>query len=130
MNQSRPALHIQHLFTLCLMTTVAVALASAPRIAFAHAVLLQSTPAVNSIVQGPAVSMVFKFNSRVDASKSQISVADQSGQSKRLELDKQESLDTLTTHAYQLSPGKYAIHWQVLSVDGHITRGEVLFEVK
>ncbi len=127
MNHSPLALRIQHIFTLWLMTAVLVCV---PRIAFAHAVLLQSTPSVNSIVQGPAVSMVLKFNSRVDASKSQISVADQSGQSKRLDLDKQEALDTLTTHAYKLSPGKYAIRWQVLSVDGHITRGEVPFEVK
>jgi methionine-rich copper-binding protein CopC len=29
-----------------------------------------------------------------------------------------------------LSPGKYAIHWQVLAVDGHITRGQIPFEVK
>ena len=130
MNQSPLAFRIQHLFTLCQMTAVAVALVSIPRIAFAHAVLLQSTPSVNSIVQGPAVSMVFKFNSRVDGSKSQISVVDQSGGSKTLGLDKQEALDILTTHAYKLSPGKYAIHWQVLSVDGHITRGEVPFQVK
>ncbi len=130
MNQSRPASRIQHLFTLCLMSAVAVALVSAPRFAFAHAVLLRSTPSVNSIVQGPEVSMVFKFNSRVDGSKSQISLVDHSGQSKTLELDKQQALDTLTAHAYKLSPGKYAIRWQVLSVDGHITRGEVPFEVK
>ncbi len=130
MNPSRLTSRIQHLFTLCLMTAIAVALVSVPRVAFAHAVLLQSTPSVNSIVQGPVVSMVFKFNSRVDGSRSQISVADQSGQSTTLALDKQQALDTLTTHAYKLSPGKYAIHWQVLSVDGHITRGEVPFEVK
>lgn len=130
MNPSRMAFRIKHLFTLCLMTAVAVALVSVPRTAFAHAVLLQSTPSVNSIVQGPAVAMVFKFNSRVDGSRSQISVVDHSGESKAVDLDKQQALDTLTAHAYKLSPGKYAIHWQVLSVDGHITRGAVPFEVK
>jgi hypothetical protein len=129
MNPSPLAFRTLHLFTLCLMTAVAVAL-SVPRLAFAHAVLVQSTPSVNSIIQGPAVSMVLKFNSRVDGTRSQISVVDQSGQSKTLELDKQQAVDTLTAHASKLSPGKYAIHWQVLSVDGHITRGAVPFEVK
>ncbi len=129
MNPSPLAFRTLHLLTLCLMTAVAVAL-SVPRLAFAHAVLLQSTPSVNSIIQGPAVSMVLKFNSRVDGTRSQISVVDQSGQSKALELDKQQAVDTLTAHASKLSPGKYAIHWQVLSVDGHITRGAVPFEVK
>jgi methionine-rich copper-binding protein CopC len=29
-----------------------------------------------------------------------------------------------------LSPGAYSVRWQVLAVDGHITRGEVPFTVR
>jgi methionine-rich copper-binding protein CopC len=28
-----------------------------------------------------------------------------------------------------LAPGAYTLHWQVLAVDGHITRGNVPFTV-
>ena len=34
------------------------------------------------------------------------------------------SPDILTSHL-ELTPGAYVIRWQVLAVDGHITRGDV-----
>jgi len=111
--------------------TAALAAASvlAPQTALAHAVLLKAVPAANSTVTGPDVAMMFQFNSRVDAARSQISLVDASGKTEALSLDKQKALDLLTTHAHHLIPGKYAIHWQVLSVDGHITRGQIAFVV-
>ncbi len=117
------------LLTISLIVAVA-SLSLFPRAALAHAVLLKSTPAANSTVAGPDVAMTFKFNSRVDASRSQISIADANGQSKVLEIDKQQAPDIITTYASKLAPGRYAIRWQVLSVDGHITRGQIPFEVK
>ena len=52
------------------------------------------------------------------------------GKSKPLTIERQSAPDTLTTHATNLSPGKYAIRWQVLATDGHVTRGEIPFQVK
>lgn len=112
------------------MTAIAVALVIAPRIALAHAVLVSSTPAAESSVQGPDVPISIKYNSRVDGTRSTILIVAPDGQSKTLEIEKQSAPDVLTTHASQLTPGKYAIHWQVLAVDGHITRGQIAFEVK
>ncbi len=57
-----------------------------------------------------------------------LSTAD--GQSKPLTLDKQAAPDTLTAKVAGLTAGKYAIHWQVLATDGHITRGQIPFSVK
>ena len=37
--------------------------------------------------------------------------------------------DILRTQA-ALKPGDYVVRWQVLAVDGHITRGDVPFTVK
>ena len=112
------------------MMAIAVALVLVPRIASAHAVLMQSSPAINSTVQGPDVPIEMKFNSRVDGSRSTLLLSTPDGQSKPLAIDKQNSPDTLTSRAIALTPGKYAIHWQVLAVDGHITRGQIPFEVK
>jgi methionine-rich copper-binding protein CopC len=36
---------------------------------------------------------------------------------------------TLTSQAQALNPGEYRIRWQVLASDGHITRGEIPFQV-
>jgi copper resistance protein C len=74
--------------------------------------------------------LTFKFNSRLDASKSELLIVDPGGQSRKLALDKQTTPDTLTARATQLHAGRYIIRWQVLSADGHVTRGEVPFEVK
>lgn len=112
------------------MAAIAVGLVLATRVAFAHAVLVLSSPAVNSAVQGPDVPISMKFNSRVDASRSTIKLSFPDGQSKPLTIDPPTAPDTLTTKAAGLTPGKYAIQWQVLAVDGHITRGQIPFLVK
>jgi methionine-rich copper-binding protein CopC len=96
----------------------------------AHAVLVQSSPLANAIVQGPDVPITMKFNSRVDGSRSTLRLKTPDGQSRPLTIDKQSAPETLTAQATGLVPGKYAIQWQVLATDGHITRGEVPFTVK
>jgi copper resistance protein C len=113
-----------------LMTAIAVTLVLIPGIASAHAVLVQSSPVANATLQGPDVAITMKFNSRVDATRSTLRLSTPDGQSKTLAVDPGAAPDTLTAKAGGLSPGKYAIQWQVLAVDGHITRGQILFVVK
>ena len=71
-----------------------------------------------------------KFRLRVDGARSTVLLTSSDGKSKPLAIDRQSSPDTLTTRAKDLSPGDYAIHWQVLATDGHVTRGEIPFHVK
>jgi methionine-rich copper-binding protein CopC len=112
------------------MTAVAVGLALLPHVALAHAVLLQSSPAINATVQGPDVAVAMKFSSRVDGARSTILLNTADGQSRPLAIERQNAPDTLTTRLTHLSPGGYAIRWQVLATDGHVTRGEIPFRVK
>jgi len=131
MNESRLRSLLYDILRAGLMTAIAVTLVLVlPRVASAHAVLVQSSPARNATLQGPDVPITMKFNSRVDASRSTIRLSTPDGQSKALTIDPPTTPDTLTTKAAGLSPGKYAIQWQVLAVDGHITRGEIPFVVK
>ena len=113
-----------------LMFSVAMALMLAPRVALAHAVLVQSSPAIDATMQGPDLAVSMKFSSRVDGSRSTMLLSTSDGQSKPLAIEHQNAPDTLTTHLTHLSPGKYAIRWQVLATDGHVTRGEIPFNVK
>ncbi len=112
------------------MIAVAVVLVLVPRAAMAHAVLVQSTPTINATVEGPDVAVSMKFSLRVDGTRSTLLLSSSDGKSKPLAIEKQGAPDTLTTHATKLSPGSYAIHWQVLATDGHVTRGEIPFQVK
>jgi hypothetical protein len=112
------------------MFAVAAALVLLPRAARAHAVLVQSTPRINATVDGPDVTISMKFSLRVDGARSTVLLSTDDGKSKPLTIDRQNAPDTLTARAAKLSPGNYAIHWQVLATDGHVTRGEIPFRVK
>jgi methionine-rich copper-binding protein CopC len=112
------------------MIVVAVVLMMVPRVALAHAVLVQSTPTINATVEGPEVAVTMKFSLRVDGARSTVLLSTSDGKSQPLALDRQSTPDTLTTHATKLGPGDYAIHWQVLATDGHVTRGQIPFRVK
>jgi copper resistance protein C len=120
----------RHLRTIAVLSVITAVFAVVPRNAWAHAVLVKSTPSANATVHGGDLPITLKFNSRVDGTRSTLQIAAVGGQAKILVIDKQDVPDTLTTHASQLSPGKYVIQWQVLAVDGHITRGQIPFEVK
>jgi hypothetical protein len=111
-------------------TAAAVVLVLIPRAALAHAVLIQSSPAINATIEGPDVTVTMKFSSRVDGARSTLMLSASDGQAKPLAIEHQSSPDTLTAHAIHLGSGKYAVHWQVLATDGHVTRGEIPFRVK
>jgi methionine-rich copper-binding protein CopC len=122
---------LRDIFRAGLMMAIAVAVVLIiPRVASAHAVLVVSSPVANAAVQGPDVPISMKFNSRVDASRSTLRLSSPDGQAKALTIDPPSAPDTLTAKATSLTPGKYAIQWQVLAVDGHITRGQIPFVVK
>ena len=112
------------------MIVAAVVLVLVPRVALAHAVLIQSTPAINATIEGPEVAVSMKFSLRVDGARSTLLLSTSDGKSKPLAIDRQGAPDTLTTRITKLGPGDYAIHWQVLATDGHVTRGRIPFRVK
>lgn len=94
-----------------------------------HAILLESTPSLKSVVSGPDVPVKLRFNVRIDALRSRLTLIRSDGSSQALELSKQTPADTLAASANGLSAGDYRLRWQVLASDGHITRGEIPFSV-
>jgi copper resistance protein C len=96
--------------------------------AFAHAILLDSNPVDGaSLKPGPA-PLRLHFNSRIDVARSRIALRDPAGKETVLHLAHDKPGDRLTGKL-DLSPGAYVLRWQVLAIDGHITRGEVRFSV-
>ena len=111
-----------------LLLTVLMALS--PRLALAHAVLLSSTPQKNAAVTGPDVTINLKYNSRVDGARSTLSLLKPDGTVVRIGTPEQTAPDVLSATGHGLSKGTYVLRWQVLASDGHITRGEVPFQVQ
>jgi copper resistance protein C len=109
---------------------VAAWLAVNPRMALAHAVLLTSNPQKDAAVSGPEIAISLKYNSRVDGARSSLSLLKPDGSVERIGALTQPLPDTLSATGHKLAKGSYVLRWQVLSSDGHITRGEVPFHVE
>lgn len=100
-----------------------------PSSSLAHAVLLESSPALKSSVIGPDVPLKLRFNVRIDAARSRLTLVDPNGDSQTLDISRQDSPEIISGEAKGLHAGLYRLRWQVLASDGHITRGEIPFTV-
>jgi copper resistance protein C len=105
-------------------------LAVSPRPALAHAVLVSSTPQKNAAVSGPDITINLKYNSRVDGARSSLSLLKPDGTVEKIGTPAQLAPDVLSATGHGLAKGSYVLRWQVLATDGHITRGEVPFQVQ
>lgn len=97
--------------------------------AFAHAIVVASTPAARSTVRGPDIDVEIRFNSKIDAARSRLTLVRPDGAKTNLGLKKPDSDQILTGAANGLEPGDYRLLWQTLSVDGHISHGEIPFQI-
>ena len=99
----------------------------APGMASAHAILLDSQPAARGMAPPGPARIVLRFNSRVDHARSRLALRG-GGQEQVLPVSPAGAADVLEAPA-DLLPGDWVLRWQVLAVDGHITRGDVPFRV-
>lgn len=104
-------------------------LVGACQTAWAHAILMESVPKLNSTVKGPELAILLRFNVRIDGSRSRLHLVAADGSMVTLGVAEQPSPDSLKSTAKGLKPGAYKLLWQVLASDGHMSRGEVPFTV-
>jgi copper resistance protein C len=97
--------------------------------ALAHAIVVAAEPAVGAILHGPTAQVVLRFNSRIDAERSRLTLIAPGGNARPLALTPRDTPDTLSAAVDGLGAGAYRLRWQVLAVDGHITRGDIPFTV-
>ena len=96
---------------------------------WAHAILVRSSPSTNQIIDRRNVSIELDFNSRVDGKRSRLVLIGPDGRRQALDV-RQSSQETILAQPGDLGPGGYVLHWQILAEDGHITQGDVPFQVK
>ena len=101
----------------------------APEPAAAHAVVVASEPAVDAVLHGQLVRIQLRFNSRIDQERSRLTLIEANGRSTPVTLDPSQGPDTLSAILDRLTPGRYRLRWQVLAIDGHITHGDIPFEL-
>lgn len=99
-----------------------------PWSARAHAIVVAASPGPNEQVSGPDLPVLLRFNSRIDHDRSRLSLLRADGKSETVPLEASPP-DSLAGKLKGLLAGKYRLRWQVLAVDGHITRGDIPFVV-
>jgi copper resistance protein C len=112
---------------MCVLSAVLLLL---PPGAWGHAIIVSSSPANGATVpQGP-VSIHLRFNSRIDHSRSRLTLLAPDDSEQPLAAMADSPADGFDVDAKTLASGQWRVHWQVLSVDGHITRGDIPFTVR
>jgi len=96
--------------------------------ALAHAILETSQPSEGANVAAGDINILLTYNSRIDPARSAVTVTAAGKVLSKLAVAAGGTPNVLTATAH-LAAGKYILHWQVLSLDGHITRGQVSFSV-
>ncbi|HLJ22386.1 MAG TPA: copper resistance CopC family protein [Stellaceae bacterium] len=97
--------------------------------ALAHAIIVEATPAVGAVLQAGNLDVRLRFNSRIDRHRSRLMVLDAIGKETAVPIDDKTPADVITAHVAGLVPGEYRLRWQVLALDGHITRGDIPFTI-
>src|SRR5437879_3227329 len=98
--------------------------------AVAHAIVIAAQPAMNQTVPPGDVEIRLVFNSKIDARRSSLRLERPDGAVAPIVLGSDDGGGTLRGHVSAMLQGRWTVHWQVLSLDGHITRGDVIFFVR
>ena len=85
---------------------------------------------MNSVVPAGELEIRLDFNSRIDHKRSRLSLQRPDGTEVAVAPKAGSAAETLAGRAQVAADGRWTLRWQVLSLDGHITRGEVSFSVR
>ncbi|MFO1026709.1 MAG: copper resistance protein CopC [Acetobacteraceae bacterium] len=99
-----------------------------PAVARAHAILESSIPPLGGNVPAGLVALQLRYNSRIDHGRSRLTLTRPDRGREVLPILADTPPDIVAARV-TLSPGAYVLRWQVLAVDGHITRGDLPFTV-
>ncbi|HAP76860.1 MAG TPA: hypothetical protein DCR14_12340 [Acidimicrobiaceae bacterium] len=109
----------------------AIVLAASGRVASAHADLLTSDPAPDSVLSTPPAEIVLTFTEPVDPTQDAIRVVTADGTPVELGPVAQDLGSDSVTAALpgELADGSYVVAWSVVSADSHPIRGAFVFSV-
>ena len=98
--------------------------------ASAHAIVVSAQPAMNASVAAGDLDVRIEFNSRIDPRRSRLDLVAPDATVTPVALAPETTAGVLTARARTTTAGRWTLRWQVLSVDGHITRGRIDFVVR
>lgn len=114
---------------ICVFAVVAL-VGGSSRSAFAHAELVTSTPAANSVLEEGPSEIVLDFDEAIESSLTSVSLFD--GESRPIDLGEPTAGEDDTVVGVSvpaLDDGLYAVVWRITSADGHVVDGAFSFQV-
>ncbi|MGH8518320.1 MAG: copper resistance CopC family protein [Panacagrimonas sp.] len=101
--------------------------------AWAHAALTRSVPGNREVLARSPATIDLKFNEKIEAKFSKVSVEDAQGKLATLGVptvaaDDPYALQTAVSEP--LAPGRYTVRYRVLSQDGHVIERSFVFTVE
>lgn len=97
-----------------------------PLAASAHAVIVEANPAMGRAVSMGDLDIRLQFNSRIDPERSRLALQNPDG--RPVDVAAVASAPNVLAGRARIDrAGQWTLHWQVLSRDGHITRGDIPF---
>jgi len=91
--------------------------------------VLKAQPALDQQVAAGPLTIRLEFNSRIDKARSKLELTAPDGAKSEIPIADDGEPNILAATTAALGAGAYSLRWQVLSVDGHITRGDIPFTV-
>ena len=101
-----------------------------PGAAHGHAIVVAARPPMNATVATGALDVALRFNSRIDRARSRLVLRAPDGTETAVAPARDAPPDTLAGRAELRAAGAWTLDWQVLSFDGHVTRGQIRFRVR
>jgi methionine-rich copper-binding protein CopC len=92
--------------------------------------VMDSTPAASAVIDGRTSAFFVRFDRPVDHIRSTIDITQDGKQIERLQPRLDSAPEVLFARAPTLRPGKYSLHWAVVTVGGKETiQGDIPFSV-
>jgi methionine-rich copper-binding protein CopC len=108
---------------------IAAGIAAGAAPAWAHAVIVSARPTTDQQVAPGKLPVRIEFNSRIDKARSRLQITAPAGDKTDIPIDQAGDPNVMAGTTGALTPGAYVLRWQVLAIDGHITRGDIPFVV-
>ena len=105
-----------------------------PPRAAAHAIVLESVPARDAVLNHAPERVILRFNSKIEKRLSRITLSTAGATPLPVSIatdgpGAEAQPDRLVVPLRPLPPGNYVLRYKVLSADGHITEGALRFTV-
>lgn len=103
-----------------MLAAVAATLLLFPGTAFAHATLLEATPADGATVEGTPTEISAKFDEPLETDGSTFSVRNAAGERLAVgRIDPDDPTRLVIDPVPELAPGEYEVRWRAATADGH-----------